>query len=196
MNGRRMHEGDVGRLDRAVTGQTRTSAPHGLRGRFRGLVAFGTFLLLLAVSSTTLFAQTAILTWSPNTDAVAGYKVYSGTASQTYGTPVDVGNVTTFTMTGLQPGTYYFAVTAYNSARVESGRSNEVAKLVAATPPLNHCDVNANGAVNALDLQMLINAILSGTNLSNADMNRDGKVDVLDLQTLNNVILGSGTCPP
>ncbi|MBZ5555286.1 MAG: hypothetical protein LAO21_21450 [Acidobacteriia bacterium] len=99
-------------------------------------------------------------------------------------------------MTGLAPGTYYFALTAYNSARVESGLSNEVAKLVAATPPAGHCDVNSDGIVNALDIQMLINAILSSTTLSNADMNRDGKVDVLDLQTLNNVILGSGTCPP
>lgn len=160
------------------------------------LCSIGIVLTLLAGHATALIAGTATLTWSPNTDATTGYLVYFGTASGTYGTPIDVGNVTTYSMSTLTTGTYYFALKAYNSSGVQSGFSNEVAKLVTNTTPLNHCDVNADAAVNALDLQTLINAILSGTDLSNADMNRDGKVDVLDLQTLNNVILGSGTCPP
>ncbi len=206
MNCRRMHEGNLGMLFGTPLSLSQDSSPrregapiprvNGYRNRFQCLLVVGAVLFLLAMSSTALFAQSATLTWNPNTDAVAGYKVYFGTTSGTYGTPIDVGNVTTYTMTGLGQATYYFAVTAYNNVGVQSGFSNEVAKLVTVTTPVNHCDVNADGTVNALDLQMLINAILSGTNLSNADMNRDGKVDVLDLQTLNNIILGSGTCPP
>ena len=73
----------------------------------------------------------ATLTWAPETDpSVKGYKVYSGTSSGAYGAPVDVGNVTTFQIFNLQSGnTYYFAVTAYNSAG-ESGYSNEVSKRI------------------------------------------------------------------
>lgn len=141
------------------------------------------------------FAGSAVLTWNANTDTVGGYNVYYGTATRTYGTPIDVGNQTTYTITGLNPGTDYFAVKAYNSSRTESGFSNEVAKLITAGIPSSHCDINADTATNALDLQAVINAILAGTNLVNGDINTDAKVDVLDLQILNNVILGVRSCP-
>jgi len=57
------------------------------------------------------------------------------------------------------------------------------------------CDINADGSVNALDLQVLINAILGAMSSSSYDVNQDGSVNVLDLQTLTNVILGTLTCP-
>ncbi len=155
----------------------------------------GITLILLCGYSATAFAGSAVLTWSANTDPIAGYKVYYGTASRTYGTPIDVGNQTTYTVAGLTPGTYYFAVTAYNSSGAESGFSSEGAKLITVNTPATRCDINADGAVNALDLQILINAILAGTNLSNADLNNDNGVDALDLQILNNVILGVRSCP-
>lgn len=75
------------------------------------------------------------LSWSPNTDAdLAGYKVYYGTASRTYGTPVNVGIVSAYTLTGLNAGTYYFAVTAYDSSGNESAFSNEASLAISATP--------------------------------------------------------------
>jgi hypothetical protein len=59
--------------------------------------------------------------------SVVGYKIYVGTASGTYTLNIDAGNVTTFTVTGLQSGpVYYFAVTAYDRNRNESAFSNEV----------------------------------------------------------------------
>jgi hypothetical protein len=51
-----------------------------------------------------------------------------------------------------------------------------------------------NGA-NAVDLQGVINAILSASNSATYDINHDGTVNVLDLQLLSNVILGVGVCP-
>src|SRR5205823_5080417 len=56
-----------------------------------------------------------------------------------YGTPVDVGASTTYTVTGLAAGTYYFAVTAYDSSGVQSDFSNEATRAVTAvdtTPPV------------------------------------------------------------
>lgn len=74
----------------------------------------------------------ASLTWSPVTSAnLAGYKVYMGTASGRYGTPLDVGNVTSYAASNLALGnTYYFAVTSYNTSGGESLPSSEVSKSI------------------------------------------------------------------
>jgi fibronectin type 3 domain-containing protein len=68
------------------------------------------------------------LAWDPPADPrITGYKVYVGTASGVYSTPIDVGNVTSYTLIGLTPGTvYYFVVTTYDSSGIESVFSNEV----------------------------------------------------------------------
>ena len=84
-----------------------------------------------SASATTLAPSTATLTWDAVT-AASGYRVYYGTAPGTYlqarGAGVNVGNVVTFTVTGLSASTrYYFAVTAYDASN-ESGFSNEVFK--------------------------------------------------------------------
>lgn len=71
----------------------------------------------------------AILSWDANSEPdTSGYKIYYGTASRSYGEPIDVANETTYTVAGLESGTYYFAVTAYNSAGYESDLSSEVSK--------------------------------------------------------------------
>jgi hypothetical protein len=82
--------------------------------------------------------NTATLTWdAPTTNAdgtpltdLAGYKIYYGTTSGNYTEVMDVGNVITYKVEGLQPGTYYFAVTAYDNLRNESGYLNEVSKTI------------------------------------------------------------------
>ncbi len=75
------------------------------------------------------------LAWDANTEAdLAGYRVYHGFTPGAYSAPEDAGNVTTWTVTGLVPGKYFFAVTAYNAAGVESGYSNEVSTTVLAPP--------------------------------------------------------------
>ncbi|MBI3805610.1 MAG: fibronectin type III domain-containing protein [Nitrospirae bacterium] len=81
-------------------------------------------------------AGNALLSWNPNTEAdLAGYKIYYGPSPGSYGAPIDVGNQTSYTITGLGTQTYYFAVTAYNTAGGESDFSNEVLKSFADTTP-------------------------------------------------------------
>ncbi len=79
-------------------------------------------------------AGTANLTWNTSTESdLAGYKVYRGTASGTYGAPLATLPKTTasYTTTGLQTGTtYFFAITSYDSSGNESTFSNEVSKSI------------------------------------------------------------------
>jgi len=61
---------------------------------------------------------------------VAGYNVHYGTSPGSYDKKVNTGTQTTCTINGLVPGTYYVAVTCYDSAGNESGFSNEASKTV------------------------------------------------------------------
>jgi len=154
-------------------------------------------MLWLACAGSALAADVT-LAWDANTESdLAGYKVYYGTASGVYGTPITIGTQTTYTVSSLPPGTYYFAVTAYNTSGLESGYSNEVSQTINGTPTTSKCDANSDGVVNVLDLQIMINAILGIQTIpaGKGDLNGDGRVDVLDLQILVNVILGIRGCP-
>ena len=74
-----------------------------------------------------------ILTWTANQEPeVAGYKIYVGTTSGTYsfpGSPFVIGEVTSYTISNLPNGqTYFFAISAYDSAGDESPLSAEISK--------------------------------------------------------------------
>jgi fibronectin type 3 domain-containing protein len=79
-------------------------------------------------------SNSASLAWdSVTAPNLSGYRVYFGTAPGTYlqspGQGISVGNVTTYTMTGLASGSrYYFVVTAFDTSSIESPYSNEVFK--------------------------------------------------------------------
>ena len=64
---------------------------------------------------------------TPLTD-LQGYKVHYGKAKQTYTDSIDIksSGVQSYVVDNLPAGTYYFAVTAVNSAGAESAYSSEV----------------------------------------------------------------------
>ena len=66
---------------------------------------------------------------------LAGYNVQYGTLSGSPATTIDVGNVTSRTITGLTAGgTYYFRVVAYNTSGQTSTPSAQVSYTVPGTP--------------------------------------------------------------
>ncbi len=83
---------------------------------------------------------TATLSWTPptaNSDGsaltnLAGYRIYYGTSASSLTRQIQVANagISTYVVSGLTGGTYYFAVRAYNSAGVESTSSNIVTKII------------------------------------------------------------------
>lgn len=95
-------------------------------------VTVSTFIcFFLSVSN--ILAGEITLAWDPPTVSkdVAGYCIDYGLAPGAYTKGVDVGNVSSITLTDLPDGkTYYFAVLAYNSSGAESTYSNEVSKMI------------------------------------------------------------------
>lgn len=86
-------------------------------------------IIALLVLATSCYAVTTVtLAWDANTDpAVAGYKLYAGLSSRTYGPAIDVKNVTQYTLTNVPEGVnLYYAVTAYDSSGNESAYSVEL----------------------------------------------------------------------
>ena len=90
-------------------------------------------LLLLFCSFVPAMSADVSLAWdaSVSPDAI-GYDVYLGTSSRTYGSPITIGNRNSYTVTGLTPGTYYFAVTDFDINGNQSDYSNEVSETITA----------------------------------------------------------------
>ena len=72
----------------------------------------------------------ATLSWDATLAGAAGFKLYFGTSSKSYSSSVNVGTAPSYALSGLAPGTYYFAVTAYDAFGNESAYSNEVSKTI------------------------------------------------------------------
>ena len=79
---------------------------------------------------TTTTTGSAGLSWTANTETdLAGYKVYIGTQSGLYNTPITLGTVAAYTAMNLASGkTYYFCISAFDSAGNDSPCSAEVSK--------------------------------------------------------------------
>lgn len=74
--------------------------------------------------------SSATLAWKAVTGTISGYKVYVWDAPRSYTRTITVGTSTSTIVNSLPVGnTYYFAVTAYNSAG-ESTPSNTVSKTI------------------------------------------------------------------
>jgi hypothetical protein len=97
------------------------------------LAAFSVTVQAVAVGSATL-------SWTPpttNTDGspltnLAGYKVYWGTSLGNYPNSTTLSNpgLSSYVVTNLAPGTYYFVATAFNTSGVESSFSSVASKTI------------------------------------------------------------------
>jgi hypothetical protein len=96
--------------------------------------SIGPFTIVVKAAGTAPTAGSATLTWAPpteNTDGtpitgLTGYHIYYGTSASALTTTITITSAaeTSYVVSGLAPGTYYFAVDAYNSAAVDSAQSN------------------------------------------------------------------------
>ena len=110
----------------------------------RSILFSAATLLAVALWVRPCAAYDVLLRWTVPDPQIQGYRLYAGSASRTYGQPIDLGRmdsstqsgVVYYTRRGLHLGaTTYVAVTAY-TAGMESAYSNEkVFNLSSATPP-------------------------------------------------------------
>jgi chitinase len=148
-------------------------------------------LIALLGVGTDCFASTISLSWVPEiAPDLAGYKIYysttpalpfTGTGATQGASPIDASTQTTATITGLDPGqAYYFLVTAYNSAGVESPYSNTVLvpelvpPTVSITSPANNSPASGTVSVGAsatdnvgvTSVEFYVNGVLQSTDTS------------------------------
>lgn len=146
------------------------------------------FLLSSQISSLAFNVQ---LNWNPNTEqSLAGYNIYyksdsstppfNGTGAAEGNSPVNARNVTSKTITGLDPTkTYHFAITAYDSTGAESPFS-DVVTLEAVPPtisiasPYNSSSASGTVLVSATasdnvgisKVEFYVNNVLQATDIS------------------------------
>jgi hypothetical protein len=110
---------------------------------------FLALLFSIGASHHLAFAGSLLISWDSVADSrVAGYKVKYGTASQSYTGAVDAGLSTSQLLPNLLEGTrYYFAVVAYDAARVEGAPSPEASGVVLATASVAAVSVAPRSAV-------------------------------------------------
>jgi YD repeat-containing protein len=128
------------------TGEGRKSFP-------RKATTLSGSLLAPTLNAATGGQKQVVLNWSTVAEATT-YKIYYGTVPGVYGAPVNAGNVTQFTVTGLDDGTvYYFAVTAVNSTQ-ESSKSNEQSAKTIAVLPTASITINPTSMIQGESAQL------------------------------------------
>ena len=122
----------------------------------RALFIYGTLIVIILSSLPFAYAGSATVHWQANIEPdLKGYNVYYGTTSRLYGPPVPVGNVTSYTIDDLKPGsTYYFAVTAVDLSGNGSGYSDEVQKTIPTNIPIQTLDISLHKGWNLISLNL------------------------------------------
>lgn len=149
-----------------------------------------------AMKSSFSTAYQSITSWPPD-EAASG----SGVSSTSHGYPHILKAAMSF-LTGVSDGSYT-GQAAWNWVNANVGNQDAmgvnprwsiVPRGGSTSPTFSKCDVNTDGSVNVIDVQLSINQALQPTSCSTGDVDRNGTCNVIDVQLVVNSSLGSG-CP-
>jgi hypothetical protein len=129
---------------------------------------------------------------APNTGAAVSLASNNTLVTIPSSVTVGAGNTTaSFTATANNSN---MSLTAKITASLNAVSKTAVLSASAAVlTPLNPCDLNADGAVNNLDVQIAVNAALGVAACGHADLTGDGVCDVVDVGRVIAAALG-GAC--
>jgi hypothetical protein len=92
----------------------------------KNLLVISFVLFQLVIFFSNALAAEVTLAWNASGGDPDGYRIHYGTSPGSYSQTIDVGNLTEYTVSGLQSDvTYYFVTSAYNEFGA-SGYSNQV----------------------------------------------------------------------
>lgn len=100
-------------------------------------------IIFFCFITTFLFAYDIQVSWDSMSTAT-GYKLYIGGQSRSYTNVIDVGNLSTFKLTGLTQADVYLAVTEYDASTKESDFSTEISYTPAVILPTNIIPIVTN----------------------------------------------------
>ena len=135
------------------------------RGRLARLLCAGALLAIPALAQ----AGQITITWDRDpAEATVGYRLHNAPGGQPFAAPIDVGNVSSHTLTGLDPAlAYHAAVSAYDVFGQESPLSAEV--VYNPTPDLDG-DTDQDGLPDSLEA-------MGCTSATDTDTDDDGLAD-------------------
>jgi hypothetical protein len=160
--------------------------------RRRGWVVWLGFLILLEAGTALAALPSVSLAWNPSAaNNIGGYRLYLGLSSRTYATMLDVGSTTNATLSNLTPGTtYFFAVTAYDTNRLESPFSGEIsytaplvsnlATLKLRPAPTGQIQLNGTGPIGYMYSLMSSSDLKNWSTLATVIMDATGSFMFLD----------------
>lgn len=124
------------------------------------------------------------ISWDPEASAT-GYRIYNASSGQPFAAPIEVGNVTSHTLTGLDTAAaYHAAVMAYDEFGQESPLSIEVAYNPREDDPV--ADTDGDGLLDTLE-------IAGCTSPTDADTDDDGLADGAEDANLDGVLNAAET---
>jgi len=125
-------------------------------GTLRSLLVF-----LLMVVNWQAFAASVTLLWDPPTTNPEpnGYFVYYGPDTDRFSSKINVGGVTSFTVTGLVEGAiYHFNATAYDQMNRESGLSNTASAMAPYSAPTADFSISTTSGTAPVLLNFMNNS--------------------------------------
>ena len=165
----------------------------------RKFATFTALIFVLLLFPVVGFCADVTVAWDANSESdLAGYMVYWGTTSGDYSDSKDVGITTQHTITGLQDGVkYYFAATAYDHDKYESGYSQELFHVAGSQNQTIHtitASAGSNGSISPSGAVTVANGtsqaftISANQNYKIMDVMVDGvSVGAVASHTFNNV---------
>jgi hypothetical protein len=120
--------------------------------------------------------------------ATTGMVTFSDGANSLGSAILNTNGVATLANAALTVGSHTITAAYGGDGNFNSNAGNLTQVVNSATAP---CDLNADGSINVLDIQRIINEA-QGASTPADDLSHDGQVNVVDVQREANAILGKG----
>jgi hypothetical protein len=155
-------------------------------------LAINPALIIQSLQITSLIPNSAVAGGPTFTLRVNGAGFGSGAVVQWNGSPLSTSFVSATQLTATVPASLITGAGTVTITVVSAGLTSNGLIFIISGAFLSFCDLNGDGVVNSIDVQLAGNQALGIAPCTNGDLNRDGVCNVLDVQLVTNAALGLG----